>query len=293
MATDVDPHAILTALGVTSPSAVTPVSGGWDTRLWRVDHAGTAYALRVFRSEQASTCRREAAVMRMSSNAGLAVPRVHAEGCGLGRPALLLAWCPGRTLLAEAQARPWRVWSVGLAFGRAHAAIHALPISAEVAQTVPAWDPGREDLAPELVARLGTAVASATSLLHMDYHPLNVMIDGRQISGVLDWANVAVGDRRADLARTVTLLRLPPLPPGTPTAVQLGLRRLFEAAWRRGYCRQHNHDPFVHMAPFYAWAGAMMERDLRPKLGRPGVWLQENDLDRIRRWTMAWKQQNT
>jgi len=28
-----------------------------------------------------------------------------------------------------------------------------------------------------------------------------------------------------------------------------------------------------------------MERDLRPKLGRPGVWLQESDLARIRRWT--------
>jgi hypothetical protein len=47
------------------------------------------------------------------------------------------------------------------------------------------------------------------------------------------------------------------------------------------------------MAPFYAWAGALMERDLRPKLGRPGVWLHERDLTRIRRWTEGWNQQNT
>jgi hypothetical protein len=33
----------------------------------------------------------------------------------------------------------------------------------------------------------------------------------------------------------------------------------------------------------------MMERDLRPKLGRPGVWLREHDLIRIRRWTVGWQ----
>jgi hypothetical protein len=47
------------------------------------------------------------------------------------------------------------------------------------------------------------------------------------------------------------------------------------------------------MAPFYAWAGALMERDLRPKLGQPGVWLQESDLERIERWTRTWNQQNS
>jgi hypothetical protein len=43
------------------------------------------------------------------------------------------------------------------------------------------------------------------------------------------------------------------------------------------------------MAPFYAWAGAMMEADMAPKLGREGVWLQARDLERIHRWTIAWK----
>jgi hypothetical protein len=33
----------------------------------------------------------------------------------------------------------------------------------------------------------------------------------------------------------------------------------------------------------------MMERDLRPKLGKPGVWLQPRDLARIHRWTLSWK----
>jgi hypothetical protein len=175
-----------------------------------------------------------------------------------------------------------------------HARIHALAVPAALLDAVPAW--ARDDINPKGGSNCQRDPLrenmAAPSLLHMDYHPLNVMVDGGQVTGVLDWANVRVGDKRADLARTVTLLRLPPLPPGTPAVVQLVMRPLLEAAWRAGYRQLQRADPFVDMAPFYAWAGAMMERDLRPKLGRPGVWLQESDLARIQRWTAAWKQHN-
>ena len=43
------------------------------------------------------------------------------------------------------------------------------------------------------------------------------------------------------------------------------------------------------MAPFMAWAGAYMLRDLTPKLGQPGVWLEERHLARVRGWTAGWK----
>jgi aminoglycoside phosphotransferase (APT) family kinase protein len=121
----------------------------------------------------------------------------------------------------------------------------------------------------------------------MDYHPLNVMTDGRSITGVLDWANVAIGDRRLDLARSVTILRLAPTPPGTPVFALRTLRGILESAWRSGYRQARQMNPFVDMDPLYAWAGEWMERDLRRKLGRPGVWLQESDLSRIHDWTLA------
>ena len=114
------------------------------------------------------------------------------------------------------------------------------------------------------------------------------MSSHRGITCVLDWANAAVGDPRADLARTVTVLRLAPAPPGTPATLLMALRRVLELAWRTGY--QVSAGSFRDMAPFYAWAGAMMEADLRPKLGRPGVWLEPSDLDRIHRWTNRWNQ---
>ena len=63
-------------------------------------------------------------------------------------------------------------------------------------------------------------------------------------------------------------------------------RRVLEAAWRNGY--QAVAGRFGDMAPFYAWAGAMMERDLAAKIGRPGIWLQPSDLSHIHRWTAHW-----
>jgi aminoglycoside phosphotransferase (APT) family kinase protein len=172
-----------------------------------------------------------------------------------------------------------------------HARMHALRVPDAVAQALPRWKPRVDDVGPELHAQLNAADASL-SVLHLDYHPLNVMSDGRTVTAVLDWCNVAVGDSRADLARTVTLLRLAPMPPGIPLVVQQGLRAILEAAWRRGYRERQATDPFVDLDPFYVWAGEMMERDLRPKLGRPGVWLQESDLERIRRWTNARRQRH-
>jgi aminoglycoside phosphotransferase (APT) family kinase protein len=283
-----DPLVILAALGQPPPDHVTAVAGGWDTSLWQVERAGRRYALRVFRPEQAETSRRELIVMHSMSTLGLPVPTVHAAGVGQGRPALLLSWCAGRQALEEVRAKPWRLWRIAIGMGRMHARIHLAPVADEVVRALPRWAPSADDLGSEFRNwRLESADVSLMSVLHLDFHPLNVMTDGRLITGVLDWANAAVGDPRADLARTVTLFRLAPIPPDMPTSVGRPMRTLMEAGWRMGYRRISQVNPFVNIDPFYAWAGAFMERDLRPKLGRPGVWLQERDLARIRKWTVA------
>ncbi|MDQ3810144.1 MAG: aminoglycoside phosphotransferase family protein [Chloroflexota bacterium] len=289
-AESVDPQAILAALGLGEGWTVTRVRGGWDTAIWNVERGTAAYALRVFRADQADQRRREVRAMQAAAQGGVPVPRVHGQTTWQGRPALLLSWCAGRPLLREIQAHPWRVWSLGVAMGRVHRRMHTAPVPDALADSLPAWLPRAGDSERALQSRVRAMLADAADrpgLLHLDYHPLNVMSTSHAISGVLDWANAAVGDPRADVARTVTLLRLAPAPPDAPAALLLALRRLLEAAWLGGY-RQlagQTHD----MAPFYAWAGAMMERDLRSKLGQPGVWLRPSDLARIGRWTATWK----
>ena len=40
----------------------------------------------------------------------------------------------------------------------------------------------------------------------MDYHPLNVMVHGVRVTGVIDWVNTDVGDRHLDAAMTAVIL---------------------------------------------------------------------------------------
>ena len=121
----------------------------------------------------------------------------------------------------------------------------------------------------------------------LDYHPLNLLVAGNLVTGVLDWANARAGDQRADVARTRSILELTPVAPGLAGHVERAVRRAFAAGWRRGY--RGSSGPLPEMAAFYAWGGAVMERDLAPRAGGSELpWVTTAHLDRIRTWTELW-----
>jgi aminoglycoside phosphotransferase (APT) family kinase protein len=278
-----NPNAILASLGFERAGSTERVSGGRDTALFRVELGGELYALRVFRPGQDGVARREAEVMRAAGVEGVPVPRVWAEGTWRDRSALLLSWCPGRPMAEELAARPWRAWPLGVLFGRCQAAIHGRPSPEALRAAGRAWidwaGPGEEALA----ARLRGTVPREDPLVHLDYHPLNVMTDGERITGVLDWTNARAGDPRADHARTLTILRLDS---GTAGPLALAALRAFEAGWGSGYRRIAGRPS--DMAPYYAWAGAVMLRDRGPRPDRPGG-MTAHELGRVRAWTEWWK----
>jgi aminoglycoside phosphotransferase (APT) family kinase protein len=283
-----DPLAVLDALGVRDAAAVTPVRGGFDTAIWRVERPAGACALRVFRPEQAAVCGLEAAALTAVAAAGVAVPRVLHSGAWRDRPAVLITWCPGRPLADELKARPWRAWALGVDFGRTQAAIHAVPVPAALQHSPLNWIDRVPAAGPELRARLA---AGRTALTHLDYHPLNVLTDGRRLTAVIDWVDARAADPRADLARTESLLRVMPWRQPWPLALPVyAARRLLTAGWRRGYRRAAGGFPAPsELAPYYAWAGALIERDVARRLGQPGVPFAAADLPRIRRWTAGWR----
>ena len=63
----VEPLEILAALGRVEPAQATPVTGGADTALWRIDQAGASFGLRLFRPEQAAVAAREVVAMRAAA----------------------------------------------------------------------------------------------------------------------------------------------------------------------------------------------------------------------------------
>src|SRR5262245_54473063 len=119
--------AVLEALGLVGPPATVEPVGGEGTAVWRVEHGGRVYALRLFGAGQEQVCGREVAVMRAARAGRIPAPEVVAEGVREGRPVLLLLWCPGRTLAEEAQAHPERGVALAQAAGRVLARIHAVP----------------------------------------------------------------------------------------------------------------------------------------------------------------------
>ncbi len=279
-----DPIAILAALDVTDATAATPVSGGEDTTIWRIDRLSGQYALRVFAPGEERKCAREVATMRAAEAGGIPVPTVYAEGSWHGRPALLLSWCPGQTLFAALREKPLRVWSLGVMFGRMQARLHTIPLPDAPPYAPDQWLDWGGTLDAPLRERLLAVARRPLVLCHFDYHPLNVMTDDGRVTAVLDWPNGLPGDPRADLARTIVLIRFvrPSLRPHEEALIRCFLR-----AWWHGYHR--GRGSLGEMAPFYAWAGDVTVCDQEQKIGKPGIALQSADLDPLRRWTNRWK----
>lgn len=281
-----DPAAILAALGVSDATAIAPVQGGTDTAIWRVSHGGAVSALRVFRPEQAAVCRREVAAMESARRGGVPVPAIRAGGLWRDRPALLLEWCQGAPLAEAIQRQPWRIGQLGRAFGRAQASIHQIAAASGELDGAGWIEWAGDD--PQLAGALRRLARPVPALLHLDYHPQNVLADGGRISAVLDWANARAGDPRADIARTYTILMVEPYFPGRqPLPIALG-RRLLTASWRRGYAEIGGAPS--DMAWFYAWAGAAMMRDLAPRVASQQSWWEPRHLAQIQRWADMWRQ---
>jgi len=261
------------------------VQGGADTAIWRVERGGEVYALRVFRPEETARCGREVEAMTAARIGGVPTPEVIADGVYEERPVLLLSWIKGKALgqLLQEISEPEKL---ATAFGRTQAAIHALPPPPEF--DAYRWIEWAGEDEAELKARLREIQREKPALLHLDYHPLNVMGDENGITGVIDWANTAAGDPRADFARTYSILRIEPWQADGDDKQWESLRQRLENAWRAGYeSAGGNTDD---MALFYAWAGAVMVRDLSPRVGKPGFWLQDHHLDVVRRWRDEQKQ---
>lgn len=257
MIRQIDPRAMLAALGIDEVEHVEPVFGGKDAALFRVERGSEAFALRVFRPGEEGVCRREMATMRAARAGGIPVPDVHAFGVGQGRPALLLGWCEGRTVVAEAVGDPSRAEPLGVTAGRMLARLHQVEPPDEVRQR--SWLDWFT--IPVALNRALEAVAGPRRLLHLDYHPLNLLTDGTDITAVLDWTNARVGDPRADLARSLAILAL-----NTDEApVDAGpIVSAFERGLLHGYGEEAG--PLEDMALFLAWAGHGMLHDLAGRL---------------------------
>ncbi len=285
----IDPRQALAGLGYAETSEPQRVKGGWDNLLWRFSTPdGQEHSLRVFvLPTRQEIVQRERIAMETCARVGLPAPRVEKVGEVEGLPALVLTWCPGLPILSFIEKKPWALWRLGRLFGRTQAQLHAVEPPPEFVATAPDdWLKRVPDGYADLVAHASSLNLSTSSLIHMDFHPINLVSDGTSVTGILDWSYAAAGDPRADLARTEITLLAAPIPPG-PLRPLLNLaRNLILRAWRSGY--QDVAGSIPDFRRLRAWAGATLLLETELDLGRPDVWATEQDAQDLRRRIDIW-----
>jgi len=230
------------------------IGNGLDTYVYafEVDGDGAPYdwrrplVLRVYpSSDQGDKARREYAVQRFAVNGGFPAPRPlaveDAEGA-LGLPFMIMERVAGVPLL-ERMKNPLKLRGAIDSMARLHLRLHRLPVSGcPLPADRPLVDRQLADVRAQmqrfaldgldaeygwLAANRRVVIPEETSVLHNDFHPLNIMVAGPEMC-VLDWSDAAVGDRHHDLARTLALFWLaPPLAPSALERTLLGLLRRY------------------------------------------------------------------
>lgn len=280
-----DPLDILAALGIDHLQALDVITGGTDTLIWKVRYEKRDYALRVFRRDQADGFNTEIAAMQTAIAHGIPVPQIYATTLWQERPAMLISWLQGEPVFTYCMKHPTHISRVMHAFGEMQAKIHRT----RAAPNFPA---------PDWILRAGDKLIEDAlraqdqhnaQLLHFDYHPYNVLTDGEQITGVIDWTNATVGDPRADYARTYTILKIEPVATGLKQyPIAIG-RAYMARAWMQGYQSVIPAYDTQEMSLFYAWAGAYMARDLARHLDNPRHWFGAQQMAHIHTWTERYK----
>jgi aminoglycoside phosphotransferase (APT) family kinase protein len=255
--------------GVTGASRLKSGLGGTD--LWRLNRRGGDLVLRTFPpGTPATTAEREATAHRTARRHGVSAPAPLAWEMIDDRPVLVIEWVPGE-LVADALRQSDDAFALGRRCGRSLATLHAIddvpPVIAERGWID--WAGDRVDELDPLLRAVEPRV-----LVHLDFHPENLIISGSGEITVLDWANVRLGPPQADLARTESILELimvavPEVSGSIPVIADFG------AGLLAGYA-DAGGDPRIPDA-FRAWAYAVQLHDL------VGSWVPDHYFDRLRR----------
>jgi aminoglycoside phosphotransferase (APT) family kinase protein len=273
-----------------------PITDGWETYIDRfrlqshgelpADYRAPLIVRRYESSTGLPRLRHEFAVQNHLGALGYPVAKpllCEEDDAILGGPFMIMQEVPGKTLLDFMFHHPWRIldgpgWMAAL-----HAWLHRLP------------PPGFPDAEPDLAGRHRAAMAEAItdycldglrpgldwleqhapasgapeSIIHLDFHPVNLIFQGGSAIGVLDWTESDVGDRHADIAATLVLIRTAPIDVSGiwQRFASVPGRWMLYRRYRRAYRRLMSLDP--ERLDYYIALAALR------RLCRYGMWLRD------------------
>ncbi len=221
----------LRAARIVEPPA--PLGSGFDSFIYTFRLEGAADApwlqplvLRLQGNPAAvAKVQREADVQQFLAAAGYPTPTLLAAedaATAFGLPFMIMERIPGTTMLARVTSNPLRAGGLLARLAQLHVDLHRLPdagwplhdgdqplVLRQIAQFRHRVEEQRlSELRDGLdwLALNAAAVLPETAVItHNDFHPLNVLVTDEGRFSVIDWSDVALGDRHHDVARTLTL----------------------------------------------------------------------------------------
>lgn len=236
-----------------------------------------ALVVRMFGADAGAAAEREYLAMDAAARHGLPVPGTVTRGTVRRRPVLVSTFLPGEPASQTLQAHPERAQALGVAMGEALGRLHKVAAPAGLAETTDAWiDRGGPALSP--VRWLLDAVPGQDRLLHLDYHPANVLVQDIRVSGIIDWENTLAGPPHMDLARTLAILRAAALGNLVPRQGHEALAR-FERGLVAGHTQVIGIDPAPALSA--AWGLAVTVEDLTRQIGKSGGLITRTLVERL------------
>lgn len=231
-----------------------PMLGGFDTLIFafRIEGVTRPYSLplvvRIFRSaEDARRAEFETTIQRAIVALGYPAPNVLMCAAGendVGWPFMIMERIPGRVMLDALIGHGF--FRMARILGQVQARLHGLDAAAFRRQIGAARDPRRLDSIDDIFGLYRASIDRASldglrdgmrwldehrppapgreSICHGDFHPLNVLVDGGELSGVVDWGWACVADPAYDVGATCALLTQGPV--DLPAFLQPVVRRV-------------------------------------------------------------------
>ncbi len=233
--------------------------------------------VRMFSAHSGDAAEREYLAMDAAVRHGVPAPAIITRGEVHGRPFLVTTFIDGVPANQALEAHPERAHALGLALGETLGRLHVVIAPAGLTDTVDAWvDLGGPALDP--IRHVLDAVPQQDRLLHLDYHPANVLVRDGLVTGVIDWENALAGPPPMDLARTRAILRAAVLgnfvpPPHHKAVAQLELGLI------AGHEQVFGPDPAPDLSA--AWGLAMTVEDLARQAPKSGGLITPALVDRL------------
>jgi aminoglycoside phosphotransferase (APT) family kinase protein len=225
----------VTDLQYVQPPA--PNNEGWETFIYRFQLRGChlpeefkrPLVLRAYSSLQGlPRLLHEAAVQRHMRERGYPAPLpllVEESDDPLGGPFMIMELLPGRTLLDELFKRSYRIFHAPVEMAEMQAQLHRMSVDGFPAPEDDFLTRQFQNLAEMIedynLSGLRPGLTwlqdhrprppATPSILHLDFHPLNMLCRWRKCTGILDWSDSDVGDRHADVAASLVRMRSAPM----------------------------------------------------------------------------------